>query len=88
MQIVLIEVAETKNPHSLFDAINDLKVMGSIVYIVTNNPIVSAYLISVLGNMNQAIIVNGCIVKSFNANYQVGKYAGQAYWICDSRISL
>lgn len=88
MQIVLIEVAETMSPHSLFDAINDLKVMGSIVYIVTNNPIISASLISVLGNMNQAIIVNGCIVKSFDANYQVGKYVGKEQWSCDSRISL
>ena len=88
MKIVLIEVAEIKSPHSLFDAINDLKVMGSIVYIVTNNPIISASLISVLGNLNKAIIVNGCVIKSFDANYQVGKYVGEAFWTCDSRISL
>ena len=76
MQKVLIEVAETESPHSLFSAINDLKVMGSIVYIVTNSPIISASLISVLGNLNKAVIVNGCVIKSFDANYQVGKYVG------------
>jgi hypothetical protein len=76
MQKVLIEVAETESPHSLFKAINDLKVMGSIVYIVTNSPIISASLISVLGNLNKAVIVNGCVIKSFDANYQVGKYVG------------
>ena len=76
MQKVLIEVAETESPHSLFDAINDLKVMGSVVYIVTNSPIISASLISVLGNLNKAVIVNGCVIKSFDANYQVGKYVG------------
>ena len=76
MQKVLIEVAETESPHSLFDAINDLKVMGSVVYVVTNSPIISASLISVLGNLNKAVIVNGCVIKSFDANYKVGKYVG------------
>ena len=54
MQKVLIEVAETESPHSLFDAINDLKVMGSVVYIVTNSPIISASLISVLLTSNNS----------------------------------
>jgi hypothetical protein len=88
MQKVLIEVAETESPHSLFNAINDLKVVGSIVYIVTNSPIISAALISVLGNMNQAIIINGCVIKSFNANYQVGKYVGEIHWSADLTINL
>lgn len=74
MQKVLIEVAETESPHILFSAINDLQVMGSVVYIATNSPIISSALISVLGNLNTVIIVNGCVIKSFTANYQVGKY--------------
>jgi hypothetical protein len=74
MQKVLIEVAETESPHCLFDVIKDLKVMGSVVYIVTNSPIVSGAIISVLGNLNKAIIINSCVIKSFIANYPVGKY--------------
>jgi hypothetical protein len=88
MQKVLIEVAETESPHSLFNAINNLKVMGSIVYVVTNSPIISAALITVLGNLNKAIIVNGCIVKSFDAAYQVGKYVGEIHHSADLKINL
>jgi hypothetical protein len=38
--------------------------------------------------MNQAIIINGCVIKSFNANYQVGKYVGEIHWSADLTINL
>ena len=60
--------------------IRDLKLMGKYVEVKTNKPEVAALVITLIGNMNKIVIVNGVVIKSFDSNYVVCEVCG---WFAD-----
>lgn len=74
---VVIDLIACKASITQIDSfIRDLKLMGKYVEVETNKPEVAALVITLIGNMNKVVTVNGTVVKSFDSNYVVGEVCG------------
>jgi hypothetical protein len=78
---VIIDLTDTTTTFTQVDSfIRDLNLMGKYVEIKTDNPAFAGLIVSLIGNMNKAIIINGTVVKSFDKDYAVGEVCG---WFAD-----
>jgi hypothetical protein len=78
---VVIDFSNTTRRFSQVNSfIRDLNLMGKYVEIKTDDAAISGLVVSLIGNMNKVIIINGTVVKSFDSNYTVGEVCG---WFAD-----
>jgi len=50
-----------------------LNIMGKYIQLDTQHPHVAALVVKVMANMNKVVIVNGCVVSSFDPEYGLGE---------------
>ena len=77
---VIINISSNKTIKEIDSFIRDLNLMGKYIEIKCVKPDVAALAISILGNTNKVVIINGTVVKSFDSNYQFGEIVG---WFAD-----
>jgi hypothetical protein len=83
---IVIEIKELFTITQVDSAIRDLNLMGKYVEVKTDNPAFAGLIVSLIGNMNKAIIINGIVIKSFDKDYAIGEIVG---WFKDfETISL
>lgn len=57
--------------------------MGKYVEVKTDDATIGGLVVSLIGNMNKVIIINGTVVKSFDSGYLVGETIG---WFADFKL--
>ena len=77
---VIITIGPGKTIQEIDSFIRDLNLMGKYIEIKCVEPAVAALAISLMGNTNKVVIINGTVVKSFDSNYQFGEVVG---WFAD-----
>jgi hypothetical protein len=80
---VIITISPDKTIQEIDSFIRGLNLMGKHIEIKCVEPAVAALAISILGNTNKVIIINGTVVKSFDSDYQFGEVCG---WFADYKL--
>ena len=77
-RIILVEHISSSelNIQQVDSFIRDLNLMGKHIEVKTSRPDVASLIVSLIGNMNKVIIINGVVIKSFDSNYTVGEVVG------------
>jgi hypothetical protein len=74
---VIIDLTNTTKCFSQVESfIRDLNLMGKWIEVKTDNPAIAGLVVSLIGNMNKVVIINGTVVKSFDKDYVVGEVCG------------
>jgi hypothetical protein len=78
---VIIDLTDTTATFSQVDSfIRDLNLMGKWIEIKTDDAAIAGLVVSLMGNMNKVVIINGFVVKSFDSSYTVGELC---FWFAD-----
>lgn len=81
---VIIDLTDTARRFSQVDSfIRDLNLMGKWIEIKTDDAVIAGLVVSLIGNLNKVIIINGTVVKSFDKDYLVGETIG---WFADFKL--
>ena len=84
MDRIIIDLTNTTRRFSQVDSfIRDLNLMGKYVEVKTDNAAIGGLVVSLIGNMNKVVIINGVVVKSFDGSYVVGEMVG---WFADFKL--
>ena len=77
---VIINISSNKTIKEIDSFIRQLKLMGKYIEIKCSEPSVAALAVTLIGNTNKVVIINGVVVKSFDSNYILGDTIG---WFAD-----
>jgi hypothetical protein len=77
---VIINISSNKTIQQIDSFIRQLNLTGKYIEIKCSEPSVAALAISVMGNTNKVVIINGLVVKSFDSDYLFGDIVG---WFAD-----
>ena len=80
---VIINISSNKTIQQIDSFIRQLNLTGKYIEIKCSEPSVAALAISILGNTNKVININGTVVKSFDNDYVVGEIVG---WFADYKL--
>lgn len=80
---VIITIMSGKTIQQVDSFLRGLNLMGKHIEIKCVEPAITALAISILGNTNKVIIINGTVIKSFDSNYQFGEVVG---WLADYKL--
>lgn len=73
----IIDLTNTTASFTQVDSfIRDLNLMGKYVEVKTDDAAIAGLIVSLIGNMNKVVIINGTVVKSFDSDYVVGDVCG------------
>jgi hypothetical protein len=80
---VVITILSDKSIKEIDTLIREKNYMGKHIEIRCARPEVAALAITILGNTNKVILINGVVIKSFDSNYTVGEFTG---WFADYKL--